>query len=79
MGSAARLIQDSGPTFRQPACPFGEVLRAITTVAASPSFLYSGTLGLVAIGMSWLCLVGIVAAHRRDPFAPRGPPLSLSV
>jgi hypothetical protein len=79
MGSSAGLSPDSSPTLRQPACPFGEVLRAITTVTVAPGFSHSVTLGLVAIGMSWVCLAGIVAAHRRRPFAPRGPPLSFSV
>jgi hypothetical protein len=79
MGSSASVFPDTGPTLRQPACPFGEVLRAITTVTISTGFSHSVTLGLVAIGMSWMCLAGIAAGHRRRPFAPRGPPLSFSV
>src|ERR1700722_1803175 len=76
MGSSASVFRDSSPTLRQPACPFGEVLRAITTVSVFTGFSHTMTLGLVAIGMSWVCLPGIVAAQRRRPFAPRGPPLS---
>lgn len=79
MGTSASIFPDSGPTLRQPACPFGEVLRAITTVTVSPGFTHSVTLGLVAIGMSRMSLAGMVAAHRRRPFAPRGPPLSFSI
>jgi hypothetical protein len=79
MGSAASVLPDAGPTVRQAACPFGEVLRAITTVTISTGFSHSVILGLVAIGMSWMCLAGIVVAHPRRPFAPRGPPLSFSV
>jgi hypothetical protein len=79
MGPAASIIADAGPTLRQAACPFGEVLRAITTVTISTGFSHNVILGLVAIGMSWVCLAGLVVAYRRRPFAPRGPPFSFSV
>jgi hypothetical protein len=79
MGSAASVFPDAGPALRQPACPFSEALRAITTITVTPGVSPSVTLWLGAIGMSWVGLAGIVAAPRRRPFAPRGPPLSFSL
>ncbi len=74
MGSAALASPDTGPTLRQVACPFGQALRAITTVTISAGSAQRVNLGLAAIGMTLACLTGTAPFRFPRRFAPRGPP-----
>ena len=64
---------------RPPACPFGDMLHAITTVTIAPSLVTRTGLGLACIGMAWVAFGAIVPVRFQRRFAPRGPPLSFSV
>lgn len=74
MSSTALASPDTGPTLRQPACPFSQALRAITTVTLSADFTQRVNLGLPAIGMTQAGFTSAVLFRFPRLSAPRGPP-----
>src|ERR1700728_4645314 len=46
MGVTASAPSDAGPTLRQPACPFGQSLRAVTTVTITADLTSRSSFGL---------------------------------
>ena len=79
MGSLPNAAPDAGPTLRQPGCPFGQNLRAVTTGSITADFTASTRLGLVVISLHRQLMADAVAARVLRRSAPRGPPSSFSV
>jgi hypothetical protein len=79
MGAMASAPSDAGPTLRQAACPFGQSLRAITTVTISADFASHARFGLVAANVDRQAIADAVATRMLRRSAPRGPPSSFSV
>ena len=79
MGAMASAPSDAGPTLRQVACPFGQSLRAITTVTISADFASHARFGLVAANVDRQAIADAVATRMLRRSAPRGPPSSFSV
>jgi hypothetical protein len=79
MGSMATVSSDTGPTLRQPACPFGQSLRAITTVTFSADFTIRTSFALVAANIDRQLIADAVATRILRRSAPRGPPSSFPV
>jgi hypothetical protein len=77
--AAGRASSDAGPTLRQAACPFGQSLRATTTVTISTDFTSRAKLGLAAADIDRQAIADAVATRMLRRSAPRGPPSSLSV
>jgi NCAIR mutase (PurE)-related protein len=79
MGDMASAPSDAVPTLRQPACPFGQSLRAITTVAISADFTSRSSFGLAVANIDRQLIADAVATRVLRRSAPRGPPFSFSV
>jgi hypothetical protein len=79
MGAVGGAPSDAGPTLRQPACPFGQGLRAITTVTISANFTSYAKFGLAAADIDRQAIADAVATRMLRRSAPRGPPSSFSV
>lgn len=69
---------DTGPTLRQPACPYGQSLRAITTVTISADFASDAGFALAVANMDRQLIADTVATRILRRSAPRGPPSSFS-
>lgn len=79
MGMASGTSSEAGPALRQPGCPFGESLRASTTIAISSGLTARIKFGLVLAGVSRQPIAVAIVSHFLRLSAPRGPPVSLSV
>jgi hypothetical protein len=79
MGSFPNAAPDAGPTLRQPGCPFGQNLRAVTTGSITADFTARTRLGLVVISLDRQFMADAVAARVLRRSAPRGPPSYFSV
>jgi hypothetical protein len=79
MGFAAETSSDAAPALRQPACPFSQNLRAITTVTISADFASHSTFGLAASNLDRQLIADAVATRMLRRSAPRGPPTPISV
>jgi hypothetical protein len=74
MGSMDNGSSDAGPTLRQPACPFGQSLRAITTVTLSANFTSDASFKLAVTNIDRQLIADAVATRILRRSAPRGPP-----
>jgi hypothetical protein len=79
MVAMAGAPSDAGPTLRQAACPFGQSLRAITTVTIFTDFTSCARFGLAAADIDRQAIADAVATRILRRSAPRGPPSSFSV
>jgi hypothetical protein len=79
MGALGGAPSDAGPTLRQAACPFGQSLRATTTVTVSTDFTSRARFGLAAADVERQAIADAVATRMLRRSAPRGPPSSFSV
>jgi hypothetical protein len=79
MGSMANAPSDAGPALRQPGCPYGQSLRAITTVTISADFTSSTSFALAVTNIDRQLIADAVATRILRRSAPRGPPSSCSV
>ncbi|HTZ59123.1 MAG TPA: hypothetical protein VMB49_13540 [Acidobacteriaceae bacterium] len=79
MGMAGRDLENSGPAVRQPACPFRQSLRAITTVAISSDLASRSRFGLAVSNMDRQYVADAVATRMVRRSVPRGPPSTLPV
>ena len=79
LGAMANAASDAGPTLRQAACPFGQSLRAITTVTISADFTSSSSFALAVTNIDRQLIADAVATRILRRSAPRGPPSSFSV
>ena len=79
MGSIPSASPDGGPTLRQPGCPFGQNLRAITTGSITADFTTRTRFGLVVVSIGRQIIADAVATRMLRRSAPRGPPSSFSV
>ena len=79
MGSAANASSDVAHTLRQPGCPFGQSLRAVTTVTISADFGPRSSFGLAVTNIERQWIADAVASRVLRRSAPRGPPSSLFV
>jgi hypothetical protein len=70
---------DAGPTLRQAACPYGQSLRAITTVTISAHFTSCTSFALSVANIDRQLIADVVATRMLRRSAPRGPPSYLSV
>lgn len=77
MGGTASLLHEHGPAFRAPGCPFGQALRAVTTVTISIGFLRQTVFGLASLGLCLAMIADVVAGRFLRRFVPRGPPVLL--
>jgi hypothetical protein len=78
MGSMANAPSDAGPTLRQAACPYGQSLRAITTVTISADFAARSSFSLAVANIDRQLIADAVATRILRRSAPRGPPSSFS-
>jgi hypothetical protein len=76
MGSEAGASSDAAPAFRQPGCPFGQNLHALTTVTISADVRSHTGFRLVAIDTDRQAIADAVATSVLRRSAPRGPPSS---
>jgi hypothetical protein len=79
MGSSATASSDPMPGLRQPGCPFGQNLHAITTIAISSGLTSRVNFGLALAGVSRQPIADAVSSRFLRLSAPRGPPVSFSV
>jgi hypothetical protein len=79
MGAMAGAPSDAAPTLRQIACPFGQSLRAITTVTISADFTSRSSFALAVTNIDRQWIADAVATRILRRSAPRGPPPSFSV
>jgi hypothetical protein len=79
MGFPSGASSDAAPALRQPACPFGQSLRAITTVKLSANLASRGTFGFATANIDRQLVADVVATRMLRRSAPRGPPSSFSV
>jgi hypothetical protein len=79
MGSLPSASPDNGPVLRQPGCPFGQNLRAVTTGSITADFTSRTRFGLVAADIQRQLIADAVATRVLRRSAPRGPPSSFSV
>ena len=79
MGAMANAASDAGPTLRQAACPYGQSLRAITTVTISADFNSRTSFALAIANIDRQLIADAVATRMLRRSAPRGPPSSFSV
>ena len=77
MGAWPMQSSDAGPALRQPACPFGQSLRAITTVTITADFASRTSFGLAVADIDRQLIADAVATRMLRRSAPRGPPSSL--
>ena len=70
---------DAAPTLRQPACPYGQSLRAVVTGSISADFTSRARFGLIAISLDRQLVADAVASRILRRSAPRGPPSFFSV
>jgi hypothetical protein len=75
----ANAPSDAGPTLRQAACPYGQSLRAITTVTISADFTSRASFALGVANIDRQVIADAVATRMLRRSAPRGPPSSFSV
>jgi hypothetical protein len=78
MGAVGGASSAAGPTLRQPACPFGQSLRATTTVTICTDFTARARVGLPAADIDRQAIADAVATRILRRSAPRGPPTSFS-
>jgi hypothetical protein len=64
---------------RQPGCPFGQNLHAITTIAISSGLTSRINFGLALAGVSRQPIADAISSRFLRLSAPRGPPVSFSV
>jgi hypothetical protein len=79
MGALGSASSDAGPTLRQPACPFGQSLRATTTVTIYTDFTSGARFELAAADIDRRAIADAVATRMLRRSAPRGPPSFFSV
>jgi hypothetical protein len=79
LGAMANAASDAAPTLRQAACPFGQSLRAITTVTILADFGSRAGFGLAVDNLDRQVIADAVATRILRRSAPRGPPSSFSV
>jgi hypothetical protein len=79
MGSAAGAASDAAPALRQPGCPYGQGLRAVTTGSITADFTSRTSFGLVVISVDRQLLADAIASRVLRRSAPRGPPTFFSV
>jgi len=79
LGAMANAASDAGPTLRLAACPFGQSLRAITTVPISADFNSRCSFDLAVADIDRQVIAEAVATRMLRRSAPRGPPSSFSV
>jgi hypothetical protein len=79
MGSMADAHFDAAPTFRQPACPYNQSLRAITTITICADFASHASFALAVTNIDRQLIADAVATRMLRRSAPRGPPSSFSV
>jgi hypothetical protein len=79
MGAITNVDSDAGPTLRQAACPYGQSLRAITTVIISADFPSRTSFALAVANIDRQLIADAVATRMLRRSAPRGPPSSFSV
>ncbi len=79
MGAMANAASDPGPTLRQAACPYGQSLRAITTVTIFADFSSCTSFTLAAANIGRQLIADAVATRMLRRSAPRGPPTPFSV
>jgi hypothetical protein len=70
---------DAAPALRQPSCPFGQSLRAITTVTITADFSSRTSFALAVANIDRQLIADAVATRVLRRSAPRGPPSSFSV
>jgi hypothetical protein len=70
---------DAAPTLRQPACPYGQSLRAVVTGSISADITARARFGLVFLSLDQRLIEDAIASRVLRRFAPRGPPYSFSV
>jgi hypothetical protein len=79
MGLMASTATDAGPTLHRAACPFGQELRAITTVTISADFACRSSFNLNVVNIDRPWIADAVATRMLRRSAPRGPPSSVSL
>jgi hypothetical protein len=79
MGMTDHELINAGPAVRQPACPFGQSLRAITTVTISTDFTSNSSFELAISNIDRQYTADAVSARLIDRSVPRGPPSSSSI
>jgi hypothetical protein len=79
MGAGAVALSDAAPALRQPACPFGQSLRAITTATISADFAARSGFDLPSAGREQRFIADTVKSRMLRRAAPRGPPSSFSL
>ena len=79
MVAMANAASDAGPTLRQAACPYGQSLRAITTVTISADFNSRTSFAFAVANIDRQLIADAVATRMLRRSAPRGPPSSFSV
>jgi hypothetical protein len=70
---------DAAPTLRQPACPYGQSLRAVTSGKISAGFMSRTHFGLAVISLNRQIVADAIASRILRRSAPRGPPSFFSV
>ena len=78
MGSLPTASTESGPMLRQPGCPYGQNLRAVTTGSFTAATTARTRFGLVVVSLDRQLLADAVATRMLRRSAPRGPPSSFS-
>jgi hypothetical protein len=78
MGSMGSASPEAGPLLRQPACPFNQNPRAVTTGSITADFTARTRFGLVAVSLDRQLVADAVATRMLRRSAPRGPPSSFS-
>ncbi|MGC2401272.1 MAG: hypothetical protein WA510_15870 [Acidobacteriaceae bacterium] len=79
MGMEASDLANLAPGVRSPACPFGQSLRAITTVTISNEFASRSAFALAVSKIDRQYKADAVATRMLRRSVPRGPPSSSSV
>jgi hypothetical protein len=79
MGSMASASPDTAPLLRQPACPYNQNPRAVTSGSIAADFTARTRFGLVVVPLDRQLLADAVATRMLRRSAPRGPPSSFSV
>jgi hypothetical protein len=79
IGFSAGASSDAAPALRQPACPFSQGLRAITTVTVSMDLTSRVSFQLAVADLSRQRVADAIASRFQRLSAPRGPPSSFSV
>jgi hypothetical protein len=79
MGSVASASSDAAPALRQPGCPFGHSLHAVTNVSITGVLTWRTRFGLVVTSLDRQLIADAIASRVLGRSAPRGPPSSFSV